>query len=878
MPLSSSEYYSQSHKEVNIHFEKNTQLNIAADGLLITAITPHNFVAYNNPNIEFGAITNFNADCYYGVEREDGFVYFEDLFIFDTTGGTVHSTTLTQSSEGLWYTYIVCMDEDEYYYVVFEYATDFTTPSLTITQAPPVLIEIDDIFALEASFSDPFDDFTGLGFNQEQLCYSCIGLAGHVCSYQEATTNLVDTDGWFYSGTCSDSFDSSEYENGYYEFDMWMVDAAGNEIKDTKYFTIDRPLTLSLNEPEDFTTSVSENILLNATFTSTFTGDETCGICITTDGLCDTEWTHENVLTSYSEDLLTGTCKYLWPVSEENSYQVIMGIKENFEDAGETAERTIIMDKTSPLVSITYPEDSDLLNYSFFTPTWSADDNFDDDVYCEFYVDEIYYEFEAEDLSDGLHTLEVICADNALNLANDSIQFTIDTTLPEITINEPIFNQSAYLSAGIVDETSLNLGGCWVCITEGEPCNGDWKHGTMTVNADNLSGTCSYEISTLDYDGIYTLSFRIQDSAQNANIVSSELNLTRNYSWSFIELSDNIVAREGTLFVYTYWGDISQNSFTCDLYVNGAHAIEGNYATTINNMNDGCHFAFDTNTTNETVVEFYVVARDLEGNEYQTITTEATIGEYLEISENTPTIVEFNDVDITFDFNLDANFVVSVENLESNSIIGNLRHFKGIDVKTDVVLTNLNWAIIKFYYTDEELANAGIDESTLSVYYFNETSEVYELLSASVNTDENYILVNTTHFSIYSVFGADVPPPSSSSGGGGAKSSKKGGGGGGGGSSSGSYVPRPSNNTSNSTNVTQNENNIETFESSDVQEDVLGEVSDVIDNDNNENSITGLAVDNETKEIPKGYTIAAAIAVALAIVLASTYFNKSRRR
>jgi parallel beta-helix repeat protein len=81
---------------------------------------------------------------------------------------------------------------------------------------------------------------------------------------------------------------------------------------------------------------------------------------------------------------------------------------------------------------------------------------------------------------------------------------------------------------------------------------------------------------------------------------------------------------------------------------------------------------------------------------------------------------------------------------------------------------NVSWIIIRVYYTDAEVAAAGLDESTLRLEYYNETSATwttYNPPQGGVNTAENYVWANTTHFSIFGIFGS---APVSLGGGGGA--------------------------------------------------------------------------------------------------------------
>lgn len=100
---------------------------------------------------------------------------------------------------------------------------------------------------------------------------------------------------------------------------------------------------------------------------------------------------------------------------------------------------------------------------------------------------------------------------------------------------------------------------------------------------------------------------------------------------------------------------------------------------------------------------------------------------------------------------------------------------KYLEIESD--LNNISSAKIIIYYTNEEINVGNIDEETLKVNYYNETSGEWQELDSIVNTTGNYVYAIVSHFSLYGVFGEERSSTSSSS------SSSSGSGGGGGGSS-----------------------------------------------------------------------------------------------
>jgi len=73
----------------------------------------------------------------------------------------------------------------------------------------------------------------------------------------------------------------------------------------------------------------------------------------------------------------------------------------------------------------------------------------------------------------------------------------------------------------------------------------------------------------------------------------------------------------------------------------------------------------------------------------------------------------------------------------------------------------LAWNLIKIYYTDAELAAAGIVEDSLSMYMYNSTSDQWiklttslnEVFDTGINKIEKYVWVNSTFLSLYAIGG-----------------------------------------------------------------------------------------------------------------------------
>ena len=104
-----------------------------------------------------------------------------------------------------------------------------------------------------------------------------------------------------------------------------------------------------------------------------------------------------------------------------------------------------------------------------------------------------------------------------------------------------------------------------------------------------------------------------------------------------------------------------------------------------------------------------------------------------------------------------------------------LGKYISVDVPSDFN-PKISFATVRVSYTDAELSAAGILESSLKVYVYNTSTNLWDALTTTVNDASNFVEASVTHFSLFGLFGT-APPAAPVSG------SGTGGGGGGGGSS-----------------------------------------------------------------------------------------------
>jgi parallel beta-helix repeat protein len=84
---------------------------------------------------------------------------------------------------------------------------------------------------------------------------------------------------------------------------------------------------------------------------------------------------------------------------------------------------------------------------------------------------------------------------------------------------------------------------------------------------------------------------------------------------------------------------------------------------------------------------------------------------------------------------------------------------KYIEVRTDIPSENIVWPIeIRIYYTDEEVAAAGVPENNLKIFHWDGSSWVQEP-DSGVNTENNYVWAFVNHLSPFAPMAKVSPQP-----------------------------------------------------------------------------------------------------------------------
>jgi len=200
-----------------------------------------------------------------------------------------------------------------------------------------------------------------------------------------------------------------------------------------------------------------------------------------------------------------------------------------WDHAGNCATRstTVIVDRTAPDLLISSPLPGAVLGSSDVHVGWESSDTHG--FTCQYRLDlgqwtSVTDDFTVLALADGAHTIELSCRDGAGNFANRSVEFTVDTHHPVVSITSPspgaYINRSAVtLTWSVWDTSAVEM--------DWRVDGGDWSsvHEMSVVISGLSEGTHVFELSCQDSVGLYTnttLEFTVDTTAPSVTIVSPE--------------------------------------------------------------------------------------------------------------------------------------------------------------------------------------------------------------------------------------------------------------------------------------------------------------------------------------------------------------------
>lgn len=369
------------------------------------------------------------------------------------------------------------------------------------------------------------------------------------------------------------------------------------------------------------------------------------------------------------------------------------------------------------------------------------------------------YSANISSYAEGAHEWYVNCSDGVNQGNSINRTFNKDTIVPIVTIDYPLDSQK-------FNTTSVHVN---VSVTETNPNRLlIYKNATLASNTTAVDGVNS--ITLILPDNTYVLTAVATDIAGNSanDTITISIDTT-------VPVISNIIAANITNTSAIITAKTNEPS-TCDVYygtdINNLTQSDGmtifaliygtNHTVTLSSLSTGTMYYYKiscmdayTNSQNSSIYSFSS-ASEVSAPANNTTTTTITV------------VTDVNGVNQTtaaFDIlvNETVNAIITLATTDTNPTgtnmtVINVPVFATIE-STTLNGTNIQTITIRLFYQDSDLP-AGIDESSLRLYWFNGTGwEV--MLPGGVDTTANYVWGTTTHLSIYSIGGsATAAPPS----------------------------------------------------------------------------------------------------------------------
>jgi len=400
------------------------------------------------------------------------------------------------------------------------------------------------------------------------------------------------------------------------------------------------------------------------------------------------------------------------------------------------------------------------------------------------------------ELSDGSHRVIVDAIDYEggyiRNIGTAIQNFIVDSTLPTTAITEPY--DEAYIKGTIDIIGTANDTNFKNYLVEWKNTSVDWteiQNSTVFVSDGTLATWDSISLE----DGNYTIKLTVKDNASNSNMTLVNVTID-NTAPAVI----NVMAQPDIINISGYTNitaDVSDpdvdNVSVMITYPNGTHS-------TID-MDNSSHVYYRnfSNTADPGRYNVTIIASDTTGNVNDTQKTSFVVAHIytnttITTNAGNSTFINAPSTDVTLELftndsvNGSINITRSIVNITNELEVSGPGIYIRIDASTNFSndnYSNLSWALIKVNYTAEDVSKNNLDESSLRLYWYSsgnwiklETNSPTWVYGSGVDTANNYVWANVSHFSDYAVGGElkeETQPPnvdnddssgSSSSGGG----------------------------------------------------------------------------------------------------------------
>jgi len=195
--------------------------------------------------------------------------------------------------------------------------------------------------------------------------------------------------------------------------------------------------SVQINDNDTYTNSISAKLTLTAI-------DEVSGIA-------EMRFSNDNISWSSWQPYLPLKNSSL--IAGDGNKTVYVHFKDNAGLISEPIFDTIILDTTPPLLNATSPSQNYVINSSKVTATWAGNDATSGIKQYEIRIDDSHWvntgtntTHTFESIADGNHTIEIKVSDNAGNLKQETVGFSVSTSHP----SSSFLLEAAIITIGIV--------------------------------------------------------------------------------------------------------------------------------------------------------------------------------------------------------------------------------------------------------------------------------------------------------------------------------------------------------------------------------------------------------------------------------------------
>ncbi len=365
-------------------------------------------------------------------------------------------------------------------------------------------------------------------------------------------------------------------------------------------------------------------------------------------------------------------------------------------------------------------------------------------------------------LNDGIHTLSITAVNYFMIRVSESVVFNLDLCVPDwyevnttcqsndVVTGYYVDAHGCYAQTNLDSDNQIPVNNTYSC----DYCIPNWTCSEYGECSENGTQSC---ISFEDQNGCYEIT----------NLTSDTFGIPENVNRTCDRIPPVVIINEPQAIEYMSQYvtlNVSTNMVAdCSYTLNGGASIvlfgdtrSGEQIITarlgVNTLNMSCTDMYGN--INGSVFVLFDVVRAVYENNVDFVSD-------VVLSINSPS----NDtvLEISTNGNLSNSSINITESLfnPANSSFGVVEIGKYIRIEADEKLdNNITSALIRIFY-DEEEPGLNVDESSLAVYWFNESTaewvKLHEAMDwvygAGVNTTADYVWANVSHFSTYGVGG-----------------------------------------------------------------------------------------------------------------------------